>query len=452
MVETYHVAFVIFGLAIFAAVVLPRLLMHRPMSLPIIYVGAGFLIFAIPHGVAPPNMVENSVVVEHLTELVVIVALMGAGLKIDRPFSWRGWGTAWRLLGITMPLTIGAAVLLGWWVLGLHIATAVLLGAIIAPTDPVLASDIEAGPPLSEVEEEPDVQQEHSVRFALTSEAGLNDGLAFPFTNLAIALAAASAPAALTWVGDWVLFDVFYKIVVGVIAGVVLGYAGGLVIFRLPASSKVSEALAGAEALSGTLFIYGATEIVGGYGFLAVFVGALVVRKFEWEHDYYRTLDEFAVMVERLLMAVVLVLFGGALAGGLLAPLTLTEVGIGLALLLVVRPLAGMIGLLGSGLSWPSRAVVASFGIRGIGSFYYLSHALNEASFAELELVIAAERLWALLGFVVLASVVLHGITASPVMDPFEQWEERTRPVREARADGVGDGSADGGGGDDGSQ
>jgi len=180
MVETYHVAFVIFGLAIFAAVVLPRLLMHRPMSLPIIYVGAGFLIFAIPHGVAPPNMVENSVVVEHLTELVVIVALMGAGLKIDRPFSWRGWGTAWRLLGITMPLTIGAAVLLGWWVLGLHIATAVLLGAIIAPTDPVLASDIEAGPPLSEVEEEPDVQQEHSVRFALTSEAGLNEASRSP--------------------------------------------------------------------------------------------------------------------------------------------------------------------------------------------------------------------------------------------------------------------------------
>jgi len=234
----------------------------------------------------------------------------------------------------------------------------------------------------------PDVDQEHSVRFALTSEAGLNDGLAFSFTNLAIALA-------------------------------------------------------GAEALSGTLFIYGATEIVGGYAFLAVFVGALIVRKFEWEHEYYRTLDEIAVMVERLLMAVVLVLFGGALAGGLLAPLTPTEVGIGLALLLVVRPVAGMIGLLESGLSWPSRAIVASYGIRGIGSFYYLSHGLEEASFAELELVIAAERLWALLGFVVLASVVIHGITASPVMDAFERWEKRTRPVREARADGIGDGGDD---------
>jgi len=92
MVETYHVAFVIFGLAIFAAVVLPRLLMHRPMSLPIIYVGAGFLLFAFPHGVEPPNMVESSVVVEHLTEQVVTVALMGAGLKIDRPFSWRDGG------------------------------------------------------------------------------------------------------------------------------------------------------------------------------------------------------------------------------------------------------------------------------------------------------------------------------------------------------------------------
>ncbi len=442
MVETYPVALVIIGVTIFGAVILPRLLKHQPMSVPILYVAGGFVLFSLPHGVAPPDMIGNAVIVEHLTELVVIVALMGAGLKIDRPFSWRGWGPTWRLLGITMPLTIATTVLLGWGVLGLQPATAVLLGAVIAPTDPVLASDIEAGPPLTEMEEEPDqTHQERRLRFSLTSEAGLNDGLAFPFTNLAIALAAATGVAAATdgsilpgltgfgWAVDWFLHDVLYKIAVGVVMGYVLGYAGGLVIFRLPASSRVARTMEGAEALSGTLFIYGATEVVGGYGFLAVFVGALVLRHFEWEHDYYRTLNDYSVMVERLVMAAVLVLFGGALAGGLLDPLTWMDVAVGLALIVIVRPVAGLVGLLGSDLAWPARGVVAGFGIRGIGSFYYLSYALNEASFQELELLVAAERLWALVGFVVLASVVIHGIAASPVMATFEDWEEHYRPT-----------------------
>ncbi|PSP79727.1 cation transporter [Halobacteriales archaeon QS_1_68_20] len=437
MVETYPVALVIIGVAIFGAVVLPRLLKHQPMSVPILYVVGGFVLFSLPHGVERPDMVQNSVIVEHLTELVVIVALMGAGLKIDKPFSWRGWGPTWRLLGITMPLTIAAAVVLGWGLLGMQPALAVLLGAVIAPTDPVLASDIEAGPPLTEMEEDPEeTHQERRVRFSLTSEAGLNDGLAFPFTNLAIALAAATGVTAATsgsvlpgvteygWLLDWFLDDVVYKIVVGVVMGYVMGYAGGLLIFRLPASSRVAQTMEGAEALSGTLIIYGATEVVGGYGFLAVFVGALVLRQFEWKHDYYKTLNDYAVMVERLVMAAVLVLFGGALAGGLLDPLTWMDVVVGLALIVVVRPVAGVIGLMGSDLAWPARSVVASFGIRGIGSFYYLAYALNEASFQELQLLVAAERIWALVGFVVLSSIVIHGIASSPVMDAFEDWEE----------------------------
>ncbi|WP_335999347.1 cation:proton antiporter [Halorientalis halophila] len=465
MVETYFVGLVIVGLAIFAAVLLPRLLMEKPLSLPIIYVAAGFVLFSLPHGVGPPDLVNNPAVVEHLTELVVIISLIGAGLKIDRPFSWGGWSTTWRLLGVTMVLSIGAVVLIGWGVLGLHIATAVLLGAVLAPTDPVLASDVDAGEPLTHVEEEDiltesddeerpagldpsgdegvdfdptrvdheeaaepaaEDPQERSVRFALTSEAGLNDGLAFPFTNMAILLAAASAPASLSWLGEWLGYYVAYEIAVGVVVGYVLGYASGLVVFRLPASSHVADAMAGAEALAATLVVYGVTEVLGGYGFIAVFVAALVLRHFEWESDYHRTLNDFAVMVERLLMAVVLVLFGGAVAGGLLAPITPVEIGIGLVILFVVRPAAGLIGLLGSGLDWPSRGVVAGYGIRGIGSFYYLSYALNEASFDELELVVAADRLWALVGFVVLVSIVLHGITASPVMAAFDRWEDRT--------------------------
>lgn len=106
---------------------------------------------------------------------VVIIALMGAGLKIDRIFQVPRWQVTWRLLIITMPLCIGAIVVLGAWA-GLPWLTALLLGAALAPTDPVLAADVQVGPPRTGEEDE--------VRFGLTPEAGLNDGLAFPFVHL----------------------------------------------------------------------------------------------------------------------------------------------------------------------------------------------------------------------------------------------------------------------------
>ena len=106
---------------------------------------------------------------------------MGAGLKIDRRVGWRSWGLTWRLLAIAMPLTILLLSLLSHWLLGLGAAAAILLAASLAPTDPVLASDVQVGPPKSGEEDE--------TRFALTSEAGLNDGLAFPFVMCALALA-----------------------------------------------------------------------------------------------------------------------------------------------------------------------------------------------------------------------------------------------------------------------
>ncbi|QLG64217.1 cation:proton antiporter [Halorarum salinum] len=424
-VETYELVLVVVGIAVFGAAVLPRLLAHRPLSMPIVFVAGGFLLFSIPHGIAMPNPIEQSASVERLTELVVVVALMGAGLKIDRPFSLARWRSTWRLLGVTMPLTIAVTALLGWLALGLHPATAVLLGAALAPTDPVLASDVEAGPPLTELEAEAVAGRAGTVRFTLTSEAGLNDGLAFPFTNLAVALAgAAGAATLLPTLGEWLLVDVAYKIAVGVVAGYVLGEALARAVFRLPVGSGVADELAGAEVLAGTLLIYGLAEMANGYGFIAVFVGSLTLRHFEWEHDYYRTLHEFAVIVERLLLTVVLVGFGGALAAGLLAPLTPVDAAFGLAFLLVVRPVTGLVGLLGLDVEWPERAAIAGFGVRGVGSFYYLSHALAESSFIELELLVAADRLWALVGFVVLASTVLHGVTASAVMDVVDRRQE----------------------------
>ena len=417
----YEIGLIIVGIALLGAVVLPRLLEHRPLSFPIVYVVVGFALFAVLPGSPDLDPIRNAAVVERLTELVVIISLMGAGLKLDRPFDVRSWSSTWRLLAITLPLTTAVVAVLAWGVLGLLPATAILLGAVVAPTDPVLAAGVEAGAPLTEIEEETAPESRWgTVRFALTSEAGLNDGLAFPFTNLAIAAAAATSLGDPGWIVEWFAVDVLYKIAVGVALGYAIGQFMARVVFRTSVP-ELAEVMAGAEALAATFLAYGITELASGYGFIAVFVASLTLRHFEWEHDYYVELHDFAVIVERLMMATVLVLFGGAIAGGILAPLTPLEAAFGIALLVVVRPVTGLLGLVGSGAPWTDRAVIAFFGIRGIGSFYYLSYALAHASFMERELTVAAEELWAFVGFVVLGSIVLHGISSSPVMDTLDR-------------------------------
>ncbi|SEH17417.1 sodium/proton antiporter, CPA1 family (TC 2.A.36) [Natronorubrum sediminis] len=427
--STYEAALVIIAVGLLGAIVLPRLLAGKPLSLPMFYVALGGVLFTVVPTAPTIDPVANSTVTEHLTELVVIIALMGAGLKIDRPFDVTSWSATWRLIGITMPLTIGAVALLSWMVLGLHPATAILLGAVLAPTDPVLASDVDAGAPLTELEKEAaPAHRWGSVRFSLTSEAGLNDGLAFPFTYLAIAVAAADNTTTHVWLVEWALVDGLYRVAVGLLLGYAIGNLMARLVFYAPAPSHRAEIMAGAEAIVATLLAYGVTELLGGYGFIAVFVAALELRRYEWEHEYHRELHDFAALVERLLMAAVLVLFGAAIADGLLAPLTGTDVLVGLAVIVLVRPLAGLLGFVGSDAPWSDRTAISFFGIRGIGSFYYLSFALAHVSFEELELLIAAERLWALVGLVVLASIVLHGVTAGPVMNALERRRNRPTP------------------------
>lgn len=422
---TYDLLLLFVGIAVLGAVALPKFISDKPMSFPILYVAAGILVFSLPLGMTVPDPIEHIELTERLTELLVIISLMGAGIKIDRPFDVGAWTTTWRLLAITMPVTIVLTVVLAFGVLGTLGATAVLLGAVVAPTDPVLASDVQASPPTEDVDEAIDPEeQEGAIRFALTSEAGLNDGLAFPVTNLAIAIAAASGTAGLAWLGDWFLVDVLYKIVVGTIMGYVSGRVLAWLVFDAPSTTGLAKVMSGGEALAVTLITYGVTELLSGYGFIAVFVAALTLRHYEWTEAYHRELHDFAVITERLLMAAVLVLFGGAVAGGLLAPLDPLDVVVGLGLVFVVRPLAGLVGFVGSSVSLGERLVISSFGIRGVGSFYYLAHALNEASFGELELLLAAENLWALVGFVVLTSIVVHGVSANYVMSVLDRRRE----------------------------
>lgn len=396
----------VFGAIVLVAAWLPMAVRRLPLSLPIVAVAIGALLGLLAGPAEVPLPGEHRLLTERLTEVLVIVTLMACGLKLDRPFGWRRWRATWRLLGITMPLSILGVAVLGWGLLGLALPAALLLGAALAPTDPVLASDVQVGPPGSEEEE---------ARFALTSEAGLNDGLAFPFVNLAIALAGAAAlgtdaAGAGGWLRQWLLVDLLWKLAAGCLAGWLVGRLVGWLAFRTPGWTKLSRTGEGFVAIGVTLLAYGLAELVHGYGFLAVFVAAISLRSAERQHRYHTTLYGFTAQVEHLLMTALLVAFGAALASGLLAPLDWPAALLALLVLLLVRPLAGWLGLLGSAQTIGERAVVSFYGIRGVASVYYLAHAFGQGSFQD------ADYLWAVASLVILGSILLHGASVAPVM------------------------------------
>ena len=390
---------------------LPLALRRLPLSLPIVCIGLGAAIFSLPGVTLQPLPTQYPEITERFSEFVVIVALMGAGLKLDRIFSFRKWMITWRLIVITMPLSIVAITLLAVWWMGLPWPIAILLGAALAPTDPVLAADVQVGPPKSGEEDE--------VRFGLTSEAGLNDGFAFPFVHLAIALAAAASTGE-PWLTEWLTYNVLWEIVGGTAAGYAIGRVFGWLTFHAPAKTKLAKTGDGLIALSATFVSYGLSEIIHCYGFLAVFVTALTFRNAHRDHDFQFEMHELTEQIERIAMMVLLLLFGGALVGGLLAPLAWIDAVTALAILLVVRPVAGLIGLIGHGASGTERLALAFFGIRGVGSIYYLAYGLNHMGNVE-----GSERLWAVVGLIILMSILLHGITVTPAMRGLDRRQGR---------------------------
>ena len=402
------------GAAALLAAVLPRLLTRAPISLPMVFVGVGVVAFAAIDRLPDPDPMAYPTVATHLTEVVVIVSLMGAGLALDRPVGWHRWSSTWRLLAITMPLSILVVGLLGSWLLGLGAAAALLLAAALAPTDPVLATEVQVAEPSD------DEASEDEARFALTSEAGLNDGLAFPFTYAALAMATVGvAPSG--WLGEWLLVDVLWRIAAGVVVGAAVGWLLNRLFFSGPAERLgLAERAEGFVALAGIALAYGAAELAEGYGFIAVFVCACAVRAAERNHGRHRVLHQYVETLERLLTVVVLVLLGGAVARGILAGVGWAEIVLVATLLLVVRPLTGLLGLARGKTGGRERAAVAFFGVRGIGSIYYVAYAVSQGDFGD------EAQLWSLVALVVVCSVALHGVTATPVMN----WVDRQRRQR----------------------
>lgn len=407
--DPYKLMLALAGVALIGATWLPHLLKRHPVTFPMVYVTLGFLLYASPLQLPRPDPFEHALVTERLTELVVLVALVGAGLRIDTPFGWRAWGPTWRLLAITMPLCILAGVLLGQHLLGLGLASAALLGAVLAPTDPVLAADVQVAGP-GEGGEDP-------VRITLTAEAGLNDGLAFPFVWLAIAISfVLSGAAEPFWFIDWLLIDLLWRVAGGVLIGGAVGYGLMHLIFRTRGQGSLARSSDGLAALAITLFVYGVAELLHTYGFLAVFVAALMIRHHERSHSYQGTLSLFADQCERLLTAGLLILLGGAVSMGILSALQPVDWIFALAFILIVRPLTGYLALARTPLHARERWAVSLFGVRGMGSFYYLAFALNHGDFSD------HPRLWAIVTLVVLLSIVLHGVAATGTMAGLDRW------------------------------
>ena len=400
---SYALGLLFVGLAVVAAIGALSHEEDRAFSASIIYLGLGVVAAAGIEvlDIAWVDPIADHALYEKAAELAVIVALFGTGLKLDRELRWRGWQTVARLLGIAMPLTIAAVALFGTQVMGLSLGAAIILGATLAPTDPVLAGDIGVGPPGDEEEREPN--------FAITGEAGLNDGLAFPFVLLGIVVAG-DRPGG--WFAEWVLTDVLYAIVVGVAMGAVVGYGLGATAVRLRDRHLLSSELDGWLAIPAVLVLYGATEVLSGLGFVAAFVGGVAFRRYEHGHEYNRRVHDGAETVEKFGELAVILLLGSMLSlHGLGAP---GWAGWGLALLVVfvLRPATVNLALLGSRLQRPGeRAFLAWFGVRGVGTLFYVAAATGLGALSGEE---ARVITWTAVAVVIL-SVVLHGITAGPL-------------------------------------
>jgi NhaP-type Na+/H+ or K+/H+ antiporter len=294
-----------------------------------------------------------------------------------------------------MPLTIIALIGLGHWA-GLGLAGAILLGAALAPTDPVLARSVQVGGP---------GEDEDLTRIALTSEAGLNDGLAFPFVWAAIAVAAGT----FNWT-EFLAYDALYRVA----AGIGIGWGVGWLVTRVVVS-KFGDAANDRSnplifVLAATFIAYGLAEFVHAYGFLSVFIAArsgrqndqdAKVRQSE-ESAYSRKAHTSADQFESILMVILLLWFGTFVAAELWSQWQWSDLVIALALLLVVRPLAGWIAMIGFGCSNTERFKMAFFGIRGMGTIFYIAYAQTHAQFDDIDAV------WRIAGLCILISVLMH--------------------------------------------
>jgi len=347
--------------------------------------------------------IADALLVERIAEIALVVAVFTAGLKVERRLGWREWRSVVLLLALVMPATIALIALFGVHAMGLSLGAAIVLGAALAATDPVLAGDIGIGPPGEQPE------QPEEARFAVSAEAGLNDGLAFPFLFLGFVVL--SGATASDYV-EWALLDLLYAVPVGALVGGLSGYGLAALVVPLRYRGLFDHRFDGFVALAAPLLIYALAEVLGSYGFVAGFAGGLAFRRYEFGHEYNRRVHDGAEVVEKFLELAVILMLGSmvtlsaldepGLAGWLLAP----------ALLLLIRPAAVLLLFIRHPLtSAGERRFIAWFGVRGVAALYYVAFAVEQGVLPPGE---ESTVVWSALVCVVV-SIVVHGVTGAPL-------------------------------------
>jgi NhaP-type Na+/H+ or K+/H+ antiporter len=421
--------FIVSGALLIGMALAGSALRRAPLTASMFYLGAGAALGPRGAGLLHIDPVEDASVLERLTEIAVIISLFTAGLKLRLPGSDQRWRAPILLAAFAMVLTIGGIAAFAMAAFGLSVGAAVLLGALLAPTDPVLASDVQ-------------VSHEHDaepVRFSLTGEAGLNDGTAFPFVMLGLGLMGTHGIGAYGW--RWLTVDLVWAVAAGLAVGTLCGAGIGKLVLYLRRVHREAVGLDEFLALGLIALSYGIALLVHAYGFLAVFAAGLSVRRIERQHsevaapadvEHAGTAEEqatdpstapaymaravlgFNEQLERLgELAVVLVV------GAMLADIEVVGPGlwVALSLFVVIRPAATLLTLFRVPLSRPQRAFIAWFGVRGVGSIYYLAYALSHGVPAP------AGRMLADVTVVVVAgSIVLHGISVTPLMQRYSAF------------------------------
>ena len=432
-------------------------LQRLPLSTSMLYLAVGLGVGPLGIGLVAPDTVGDAHLLERLTEVAVLVSLFTSGLKLSLPISDRRWRLPIRLAFGSMAITVAAVAALAALLFDLPLGAAILLGAILAPTDPVLASDVQL--------EEPGDRDR--LRFSLTGEGGMNDGTAFPFVMLGLGLLGLHELGAYGW--RWLAVDVVWAVAAGIGIGALLGTAVGRLVLYLRRTHREAVGLDDFLALGLIALSYGVALLAQAYGFLAVFAAGVALRRIErldseaqaqqapaapeatepagkalaaagahpstaavlkaagtgtepdeiatdprLASDFMaRAILGFNEQIERIGEVTVVLAIGAALWAVSLPPSVSTwSVAVFVVLLFgVVRPLSVWLGLMGSRTTGTQRALIAWFGIRGIGSMYYLTYAINhglEQGQADLLVAITLS--------VVVASIVVHGVSVTPLM------------------------------------
>lgn len=378
-----------------------------PLSYALIYLVVG--VFLGPYGFKLIEVRPEAEFLERLAEVVVLISLFSCGLKMKRPLKIRAWNSPARLIGILMPISIFAVTAIANRLLQIDFGHALLLGAMLAPTDPVLASEVQLS--------DPDDRDE--LRFGLTSEGGLNDALAFPFVYFG-----------LHWIKDndwqnwwwkWFQVDLIWAIGMGVVMGIVIAKLVVMIDKQIQKIRPSDALMEDFVALGIILLTYSLTELVNGYGFLAVFVAGIVAQRSYHNPEKKSSQLEFTETIEKLLEIGTILLLGSLLRVEPILQFLPQSLLIAGSLIFLIRPVGAWISTLGASYRPAQRLLFGWFGIRGIGSIYYLSYALGKGLKGEIGEQIA----WITLTTVIF-SIVLHGISSTPVMN----WYEKQQPLR----------------------